>query len=44
MVTDREDPCRQILQEVTAKSPPDLDHDPSTNQLIRLVREMRKRE
>ena len=34
----------RILQEVTAKSPPDLDHDPSTNQLIRLVRGMRERE
>ncbi len=33
----------RILAEVTAKSPPDLDHDPSTNQLIQRVREMRNR-
>ena len=32
----------RILAEVTAKSPPELDHDSSTNQLIQRVRKLRR--
>jgi glucose-6-phosphate isomerase len=33
----------QVIDELTAEGEPDLDHDPSTNSLIRHYREMRRR-